>query len=239
MNGHNAIAHVAKDGRCHDLYDHLTGTAKRAGDAAQDFDPASWAELAGLWHDLGKYSKFFQDMIRSASGIEAHIETRTGRVDHSTAGALLAVREFGNVGLPLAFVVAGHHAGLADKTDLDNRCAEKHGLLDKVLAVNVPREVFLHSDLRPPSFLKAHTGRTLTKGLGARSFGSGCCTPLLWMLIFSIPNRSTTIATATSVSRAGQRGSHALSFEECSTHIWPGNRRHLRKPLLTVLELRF
>jgi CRISPR-associated endonuclease/helicase Cas3 len=121
VNRDNAIAHVAKDGRCHDLCDHLTGTAKRAKEAAQHFDSAAWAELAGLWHDLGKYSKDFQDMIRSASGIDAHIETQPGRVDHSTAGALLAMREFGNAGFPLAFVVAGHHAGLADKVDLDYR----------------------------------------------------------------------------------------------------------------------
>src|SRR5262245_10733372 len=51
MNRHKAIAHVAEDSHCHDLYDHLTGTAKRAGEAARHFDSAAWAELAGLWHD--------------------------------------------------------------------------------------------------------------------------------------------------------------------------------------------
>lgn len=116
MDQHNAIAHVAEDGRCHDLSDHLTGTARRAREAARSFDSTSWAELAGLWHDLGKYSKAFQRMIRAASGIDAHIETQPGRVDHSTASALQAIREFGKMGLPLAFVIAGHHAGLADKT---------------------------------------------------------------------------------------------------------------------------
>jgi CRISPR-associated endonuclease/helicase Cas3 len=157
MNRHKAIAHVAEDGRCHDLYDHLAGTGKRAGEAARHFDSAAWAELAGLWHDLGKYSKAFQDMIRSASGIEAHIEAQPGRVDHSTAGALLALREFGKSGLPLAFVIAGHHAGLADKLDLDARLEAKHDLLGKALATDVPREILAAAKLFPPPFLRTST----------------------------------------------------------------------------------
>ena len=158
MNRHNAIAHVAKDGRCHDLYDHLTGTARRAEEAARHFDSASWTELAGLWHDLGKYSKAFQDMIRSASGIDAHIETQPGRVDHSTAGALLAMREFGKAGFPLAFVIAGHHAGLADKVDLEARLEAKHGFLDKALAMGIPREILAAAKPSLPSFLETSTG---------------------------------------------------------------------------------
>lgn len=158
MDWHNAIAHVAEDGRCHDLSDHLTGTARRAREAARDFDSASWAELAGLWHDLGKYSKAFQHMIRAASGIDAHIETQPGRVDHSTAGALQAIREFGKMGLPLAFVIAGHHAGLADKTDLDDRLVAKYDLLDRALAMGVPKEILGASQLSPPPFLKTTGG---------------------------------------------------------------------------------
>jgi CRISPR-associated endonuclease/helicase Cas3 len=157
MNRHNAIAHVAEDGRCHDLYEHLAGTAKRSGEAAHHFDSAAWAELAGLWHDLGKYSKAFQDMIRSASGIDAHIETQPGRVDHSTAGALLAMREFGKAGFPLAFVIAGHHAGLADKVDLEARLEAKHDLLGKALAMDISRELLAVAKLSPPSFLQAGT----------------------------------------------------------------------------------
>jgi len=170
MDHHSVIAHVAEDGRCHDLSDHLTGTARRAREAARDFDSASWAELAGLWHDLGKYSKAFQDMIRSASGIDAHIETQPKRVDHSTAGALLAIREFGKIGFPLAFVIAGHHSGLADKTDLDVRLRAKHGLLDKALAMGVPNEVLTKRELSPPSFLKTATGRDAEEKAQSQEF---------------------------------------------------------------------
>ncbi|NIR63793.1 MAG: CRISPR-associated endonuclease Cas3'', partial [Aliifodinibius sp.] len=75
-----------------------------------------WASLAGLWHDLGKYSADFQNYIRSASGFEAdaHIENVPGRVNHSSAGALHAVQKFGDLGRILAYCIAGHHAGLAD-----------------------------------------------------------------------------------------------------------------------------
>jgi CRISPR-associated endonuclease/helicase Cas3 len=92
------IAHVAGDGRTHALIDHLKEVGRLGGQFASVFGSTSWAEVAGLWHDLGKYSKAFQDMIRSASGLDAHIETTPGRVDHSTAGAIHAVEQFGPYG---------------------------------------------------------------------------------------------------------------------------------------------
>ena len=63
---------------------------------------------AGLLHDLGKYTKEFQD--RLAGDIT--------RVDHSTAGAKVAIERYGNMlGKMLAFCIAGHHAGLANGVD--------------------------------------------------------------------------------------------------------------------------
>ncbi len=52
------LAHVSEDGRSHLLHDHLTGTAARAADMAAAFGCKEWGYLAGLWHDLGKYSAF-------------------------------------------------------------------------------------------------------------------------------------------------------------------------------------
>lgn len=54
-----AIAHVRKN-KCgkwvlHRLDDHLFKVAKLAAEKAQMFNSADWAEVAGLWHDLGKY----------------------------------------------------------------------------------------------------------------------------------------------------------------------------------------
>ena len=45
------LAHISEDGRCHNLYDHLKGTAKLAAEFAGEFECAVWGRLAGLWHD--------------------------------------------------------------------------------------------------------------------------------------------------------------------------------------------
>lgn len=113
MNSNGPIAHVAEDGRVHLLSDHLHGTAERAAKFAAEFGCAEWGQLAGLWHDLGKYSDDFQKMIRAASGLEAHLEAKA-RVDHSTAGGLCAVEKYNQLGRVLAYLISGHHAGLPD-----------------------------------------------------------------------------------------------------------------------------
>lgn len=110
----SAIAHVAEDFRVHSLIDHLRGTSQRAERFAGAFNAAGWGRLAGLWHDLGKFSPDFQRYIRAASGLDAHLETKIGRVDHSTPGAVWAIDKFDLAGRVLAYPIAGHHAGLPD-----------------------------------------------------------------------------------------------------------------------------
>lgn len=74
-----------------------------AGGFAKGFGYLDDGLLAGLVHDLGKYSDAFQRRIRNPD--------HCGPVDHSTAGALLLMR----YACPLAaMAVAGHHAGLPD-----------------------------------------------------------------------------------------------------------------------------
>ncbi|HHW92711.1 MAG TPA: CRISPR-associated endonuclease Cas3'', partial [Firmicutes bacterium] len=87
------------------LRDHLSGVAHRAAGYAKDFQAGQLAFAAGLLHDLGKYSLEFQQRLQGE-----HI-----RVDHSTAGAQEAEKYYGKaLGRILAYVVAGHHAGLND-----------------------------------------------------------------------------------------------------------------------------
>ncbi|MEK9149424.1 MAG: CRISPR-associated endonuclease Cas3'', partial [Candidatus Desantisbacteria bacterium] len=66
------------------LDEHLKATAELASIFSSEFGCGEWAYLAGLWHDLGKYSQKFQNMILAST--DANIETKHGRVDHSTAG---------------------------------------------------------------------------------------------------------------------------------------------------------
>jgi len=102
------------------LEEHLKNVAEMARSFADDFGAGDWGYLAGLWHDIGKYSDDFQRMLRAKDGGDAHIE-KIGRVDHSTAGAKKVVNTFGDKGKLLAYAIAGHHGGLPDSTS-NNAC---------------------------------------------------------------------------------------------------------------------
>jgi len=119
------IAHIKKNKEenwCapHLLHDHLEKVAHLSSQFAAAFGSGPWAFAAGKWHDLGKYQCAFQNYIRDASGFErenAHIEREKspGRVTHSTAGALHAIKQWPGVpGYVLAYLISGHHAGLPD-----------------------------------------------------------------------------------------------------------------------------
>ncbi len=111
----------------HDLANHIQGVAALAAEFAKAFGGEAIARQAALWHDLGKYQLRWQQFIRKASGFEAdtHIEDMPGHPNHSTAGAILACEKFGITGRILAYLIAGHHAGLNDwTTDLGARFAK-------------------------------------------------------------------------------------------------------------------
>lgn len=87
------------------LDDHLQCVAQMAATRAERFGMADAGYAAGLLHDLGKYSAPFQ----------RRLEGSPERVDHSTAGAIVAKQQFcKGVGGLLAYCIAGHHAGLAN-----------------------------------------------------------------------------------------------------------------------------
>lgn len=152
------LAHVQNTGcgrfRLHGLDEHLRSVERLAGRFADKFGAGHWGRLAGLWHDLGKFQPAFQSYIRRDSGFdpEAHLEDAVpSRVDHSSAGALHAVAQFGRngshrgnaIGRLLAYVIAGHHAGLPDWRQADGgggslevRLRERGELLRATTAVS-------------------------------------------------------------------------------------------------------
>lgn len=155
------LAHVRQlpDGKWveHFLDEHLREVARLAGESAARFGSTDWASLAGVWHDLGKYSEAFQKYIKQVSGYvnrydpEAHIEGAPGRVDHSTAGAIQAVNAFDKHGRILAYLIAGHHAGLPDWYSADSGGKalsvrlEQTELLDRVLNQGVSTDLLAQS----------------------------------------------------------------------------------------------
>lgn len=152
------IAHVAcnEDGTWrepHDLAEHLKGVATLAACFARPFGE-DWARLAGQWHDLGKYRSRFQNYIRLASGFEAdaHITGEAGKAPHSTAGALLACDRFKVNGRALAYLIAGHHAGLDDwHGGLETRLAslDARNELDESLVASPPAKILDHGNFTP------------------------------------------------------------------------------------------
>jgi CRISPR-associated endonuclease/helicase Cas3 len=89
------------------LSEHAQAVGELAAAYGKPLGLGNIARLAGLLHDLGKYTEAFQLRLTGASI----------RVDHSTAGAAL-VRSIGidrYVADLLGYVIAGHHAGLPDR----------------------------------------------------------------------------------------------------------------------------
>ena len=99
------------------LQSHSVNVGEMAAEFARVFGVQEIACQTGRLHDLGKYSLPFQKRL------EGEIEF----VDHSTAGAKIAVERWGNaIGKLMAFCIAGHHAGLANgKGEGDNRSTLK------------------------------------------------------------------------------------------------------------------
>ncbi len=144
------IAHTASDGGDpQTLADHLDGVAGLAASFAVPWGKPGWAAAAGAWHDLGKYAADVQHYL-------AHAGEASRGPDHSTAGAIHATDALRASGRLLAYVIAGHHAGLPDwdgveggNSTLKQRLAEKRGRLDAVLASPIPVARLSRPSLEP------------------------------------------------------------------------------------------
>ncbi|MGA9672041.1 MAG: CRISPR-associated helicase Cas3' [Terracidiphilus sp.] len=103
---------------------HLEAVARIARELASAARPpderfVSLASLCGLFHDFGKYTDCFQQML----------QTGRGRCQHAIHGAMLAY--FGAAGMApkptlntVMAAIAGHHAGLADWSSFREKLSE-------------------------------------------------------------------------------------------------------------------
>src|SRR5271168_2743945 len=114
--------------RWQSLASHLTAVGQLAGMRGRKFGAGEAAALAGVLHDLGKYTEGFQNRLRGGAS-----------VDHSTAGAREVLNDnSGGAQAALmrqlvAHCIAGHHAGLPDSIgDLDERLRRKFEPLSSI-----------------------------------------------------------------------------------------------------------
>ena len=103
---------------------------------------------------MGKYRPRFQHYIRKVSGFdaEAHIKGEASKAPHSTAGAMLACDRFGAKGRVLAYLIAGHHAGLYDWSGgLDARLdsQDSRDELNEALAEHPSADILDHGTFAP------------------------------------------------------------------------------------------
>ena len=125
-----AIAHYRQDdNKAQSVNKHLVNVAHSASRLAQKVGLMSFGQLAGLLHDLGKFSSEFQIYIMSATGqidpdAEEYVDANglKGKIDHSTAGAQYVWNVLNERKEPewllarqiLAICLASHHSGLID-----------------------------------------------------------------------------------------------------------------------------
>ncbi|MCF8020289.1 MAG: CRISPR-associated helicase Cas3' [Vallitaleaceae bacterium] len=96
------IAHKREDDSQQLLLQHLLSTANYASSFAKSFNNEEYAYMIGLLHDLGKYSKTFQNRILNNGN----------KCDHSTAGAIITYEQMKPFGVICSYCIAGHHSGL-------------------------------------------------------------------------------------------------------------------------------
>src|SRR5579872_6062477 len=151
------LAHLEADGRHQLLQSHLLSVSESAGRLCAKLGIRAAGEAIGLLHDLGKYSKDFQQYLRRVAldNAAGQYDSERGTIDHSTAGAQKiwrALRQRGKidgvVAEILSLCIASHHSGLIDcvapegvdklskrmaKVDSDSHCEEAWSQADHIL----------------------------------------------------------------------------------------------------------
>lgn len=175
------VCEAAECSRCESLeplHGHLNKVGFWAAKFASQMIPreretlAGWARAAGLWHDLGKFSKKFQSYLKDGKE----------KVDHSSAGAQHAIKAMememaeaavfcyrvdGQIKktkvsdiLPhcIAYGIAGHHSGLLDAKTNGESC--QFARLKKGLEsiADCPDALLKMETIALPSFIKTALG---------------------------------------------------------------------------------
>ena len=127
------------------LSDHIEKTANLAKKFAAIFGCGNTAYLAGLLHDLGKYTPAFQDHLERS--LKGEVVTR-GKVIHALQGAKFAAEVIKDQVIAdiIGNVVATHHNGLFDIiTDGERTLTVKTNKSEDKLHYGVAKRHFTHA----------------------------------------------------------------------------------------------
>lgn len=113
------------EGRWHELTAHLQAVAEQARAFAEKFGAGDLAYYAGLWHDLGKFNPQFQQYLLQCANQQPAV-----RIPHSIHGAWFAFQQGWQL---LAFIIAGHHAGMLNRADLMQRLQQPLPNIEEVI----------------------------------------------------------------------------------------------------------
>lgn len=105
------------------LLSHLEDTARMASSLSEPYGLGYTAYVCGILHDIGKYSRKFQDYLLSSLQGK---EERRGEVTHSWQGAKFLLDSLTCAGNPsladlLANVIASHHGSLTNQIENSER----------------------------------------------------------------------------------------------------------------------
>jgi CRISPR-associated endonuclease/helicase Cas3 len=120
-----SLAHSLNlQGQKHGLVAYLEAVAEEAQYRGSRLGAEDLAHLAGLWRELGKFSQSFQTYILDPKHDWRYRLER----DHASIGAIYAVQVLSPETASLVgWVIAGHHGGLADQGNLQERlCHPPH-----------------------------------------------------------------------------------------------------------------
>ena len=145
------------------LDNHLRQVAEKAAEFAEPFQSSDWAWDAGWLHDLGKATNAFQGYLKKQNGLDDSEYDADGSVsNHASAGAAYAQDRMGLAGRILAYILAGHHAGLPDwdsaetgNAALSIRVEEGRSNLALIPSFAESISANLRPLVKPPAYVKA------------------------------------------------------------------------------------
>ena len=144
--------------RWQSLEGHLHAAAEYASAFADKFQSAEWGWISGFLHDVGKAHPAFQGYLRRENGLEASEfdDDSGGRVNHSGVGAIIGMNQWpGPLGKALAYVIAGHHAGLPNwhggQDALSHRIESERANLDAIRERDKWRNDLVKTSLKLPA----------------------------------------------------------------------------------------